>query len=70
MTVLKKTLIAGVFVLLLPAVALAASDLEIKTEDIKFSIPKPLAGDIFRLYATVRNRGCTVARGWGGFFGE
>lgn len=58
---LKKALLASLF-LFLPVAAQAAADLAISPSDIKFSSPKPLAGDSIRIYASVRNTGQQDAR--------
>ena len=50
----KKLFLILVFALLLPVTAFAA-DLSIESGDVFFSIPKPLAGDVIRIYATVNN---------------
>lgn len=63
----KKIIIVFAFFLLLPTPALAA-DLSLKKEDIIFSIPKPLAGDVIRIYATATNTSQQDARGKVRFF--
>ncbi|MBU2575829.1 hypothetical protein KKF64_01960 [Patescibacteria group bacterium] len=50
----KKIFLVLTFVFLLPITALAG-DLSIERGDIYFSISKPLAGEVIRIYATVNN---------------
>lgn len=58
---LKRALLASLF-LFLPLAAQGAADLTISSGDIKFSSPKPLAGDSIRIYASVHNTGQQDAR--------
>lgn len=58
---LKSFLLSAIF-LLFPGPLFAAADLAISSGDLKFSAPKPLAGELIRIYATAHNIGQQDAR--------
>lgn len=58
-----RLLLALALVWLIPGAVFAAADVSLQSSDITFSNAKPYAGEIIRIYATVRNLGQQDVRG-------